>query len=44
MAKKTGRGKDYYQKQFTKTEINLARKGKTNKKKNHANYKANVKK
>ena len=33
MAKKTSRGKDYYQRQFLRTEANLARKGKTNKKK-----------
>ncbi len=33
MAKKTGRGKDYYQRQFMRTDANLARKGKTNKKK-----------
>lgn len=33
MAKgKSGRGKDYYQRQFARTEANLARKGKTNKK------------
>lgn len=36
MAKKTGRGKDYYARQFAKTEANLARKGKTNKKKKRA--------
>ena len=33
MAKKTSRCKDYYQRQFARTEANLARKGKTNKKK-----------
>lgn len=37
MAKsKSSRGKDYYQKQFAKTEANLLRKGKTNKKKKRA--------
>lgn len=36
MAKKTGKGKDYYTRQFARTEINLARKGKTNKKKKKA--------
>lgn len=36
MAKKTGRGKDYYQRQFTRTDANLTRKGKTNKKKKKA--------
>ena len=33
MAKKTSRCKDYYQRKFARTEANLARKGKTNKKK-----------
>ena len=33
MAKKTSRCKDYYQRQFARTEANLVRKGKTNKKK-----------
>ena len=36
MAKKTGREKDYYARQFAITEANLARKGKTNKKKKRA--------
>ena len=37
MAKgKSSRGKDYYQRQFARTEANLARKGKTNKKKKRA--------
>ena len=36
MAKKSGRGKDYYSRQFIRTEENLARKGKTNKKKKRA--------
>ena len=43
MAKKTSRGKDYYTQQYKVTEANLAKKGKTNKKKSHAGYKANVK-
>lgn len=44
MAKsKNSRGKDYYVKQYAVTEANLKRKGKTNKKKSHAGYKANVK-
>lgn len=44
MAKSKGsKGKDYYARQFHVTEMNLAKKGKTNKKKNHPNYKANVK-
>lgn len=43
MAKsKSGKGKDYYANQYARTEANLARKGKTNKKKNHAGYKAHV--
>ena len=33
MAKQTSISKDYYQRQFLRTEANLARKGKTNKKK-----------
>ena len=36
MASKSSRGKDYYQRQFARTEANLARKGKTNKKKKRA--------
>jgi len=43
MAKKTSRGKDYYTQQYRITETNLAKKGKTNKKKSHPGYKANVK-
>lgn len=43
MAKKSSRGKDYYTKQYARTEANLAKKGKTNKKKSHAGYKSNVK-
>lgn len=44
MAKSKGtRGKDYYSSQYMKTEANLARKGKTNKKKSHAGYKSHVK-
>lgn len=44
MAKsKSSRGKDFYTRQYAKTEANLKRKGKTNKKRNHAGYKANVK-
>lgn len=36
MAKKSGRSKEYYTRQFARTEANLARKGKTNKKKKRA--------
>ena len=44
MAKSKGsRGKDYYARQLQVTEKNKKKKGKTNKKKNHPNYKANVK-
>lgn len=43
MAKKTGRGKDYYSRQYFRTEANLKKKGKTNKKKSHAGYKSHVK-
>lgn len=44
MAKSKGsRGKDYYSRQYMRTEVNLSRKGKTNKKKNHTGYKSNVK-
>ena len=43
MAKKTGKGKDYYTAQYAVTEANLAKKGKTNKKKSHAGYKTHVK-
>lgn len=44
MAKgKMGRGKDFYTRQYAITEANLKRKGKTNKKKSHPGYKANVK-
>jgi len=42
MASKGTRGKDYYSAQYSRTEANLARKGKTNKKKNHAGYKSHV--
>ena len=42
MASKGTRGKDYYSSQYMKTEANLARKGKTNKKIHgrHANPRA----
>lgn len=44
MAKgKSSRGKDYYAQQYARTEANLKRKGKTNKKKNHPGYRAHVK-
>ena len=44
MAKgKSSKGKDYYSRQYARTEANLKRKGKTNKKKNHAGYRAHVK-
>ena len=44
MAKSKGsRGKDYYARQFQVNKKKKKKKGKTNKKKNHPNYKANVK-
>lgn len=43
MASKSSRGKDYFSRQYARTEANLSRKGKTNKKKNHAGYKSHVK-
>ena len=44
MAKgKSTKGKDYYSRQYLRTEANLKRKGKTNKKRNHVGYRAHVK-